>query len=154
MGHHNNGGSWPPIGAPLNVRADQLQHWTSNFDSTVNAVSFGFVATAILISMFLVMAIFERFLRPPPPPPSGRRSRRAVESQVALGGKLGHSSPKMNGYGSWVSVLMPGEETPSFIAHPAPAPCSPERISWPSHHQNKTLPCSTSNIIPPNIDQV
>lgn len=37
--------------------------WRS-FDNSVNAVSFGFVATAILISMFLVMAVFERFLRP------------------------------------------------------------------------------------------
>ncbi|KAG6478907.1 hypothetical protein ZIOFF_062354 [Zingiber officinale] len=34
-----------------------------HFDNSVNAVSFGFVATAVLISMFLVMAIFERFLR-------------------------------------------------------------------------------------------
>lgn len=33
------------------------------FDSYVNADSFGFVAIAILISMFLVMAICERFLR-------------------------------------------------------------------------------------------
>ncbi|KAK7302729.1 hypothetical protein RJT34_13625 [Clitoria ternatea] len=61
---------WPPIGAPLNVPRDyQQQHWTS-FDTSVNAVSFGFVATAILISMFLLMAIFERFLRPTSPPSS------------------------------------------------------------------------------------
>lgn len=52
-GEDENG--WPPIGAPLNVQRDH-QHW-SNFDSSVNAVSFGFVATAILISVFLVMAI-------------------------------------------------------------------------------------------------
>ncbi|KAJ1434776.1 hypothetical protein SESBI_05135 [Sesbania bispinosa] len=97
---HNNG--WPPVGAPLNVhvhRNDQHHHWTTNtnFDSSVNAVSFGFVATAILISMFLVMAIFERFLRPSSPAlsPSGRRSRRDVESQMALSGKLGHPSPKV-----------------------------------------------------------
>jgi hypothetical protein len=34
-------------------------------DSGVSAVSFGFVATAILVSMFLAMAILEHFLRPP-----------------------------------------------------------------------------------------
>ncbi|KAL5060648.1 hypothetical protein RYX36_032252, partial [Vicia faba] len=56
---HTN--EWPPTGAPFDLHRDE--HWT-NFDSSVNAVSFGFVATAILISMFLVMAIFERFLRP------------------------------------------------------------------------------------------
>ena len=44
-------------------------------DSGVSAVSFGFVATAILVSMFLAMAILEHFLRPPAhaaaPPPRG-----------------------------------------------------------------------------------
>lgn len=90
---HNNG--WPPIGAPLNVQRDE--HW-SNFDSSVNAVSFGFVATAILISMFLVMAIFERFLRPTSPSmsPSGRRSPRDVESQMGYNAKLAHPSPKVS----------------------------------------------------------
>lgn len=32
-----------------------------------------------------------------------------------------------------VSVLMPGEDMPTFIAHPAPVPCPPERMPWPSH---------------------
>ncbi|XP_010492368.1 PREDICTED: uncharacterized protein LOC104769772 isoform X2 [Camelina sativa] len=52
---------WPPIGAPMNLRREEP--WKSQFDDSVNAVSFGFVATAILISMFLVMAIFERLIR-------------------------------------------------------------------------------------------
>ncbi|KAK8961932.1 hypothetical protein KSP40_PGU004162 [Platanthera guangdongensis] len=55
-------GGGPAI-APLNVERGEPERWR-HFDSSVNAVSFGFVATAILISMFLVMAIFERFLRP------------------------------------------------------------------------------------------
>ncbi|TKY71650.1 hypothetical protein E2542_SST00382 [Spatholobus suberectus] len=144
---HNSG--WPPTGAPLNVqREEHDQHWSS-FDSSVNAVSFGFVATAILISMFLVMAIFERFLKPTSPPllPSAGRSRR----RDFQNGKLAHPSPKMSLYASWVSVLMPGDEIPSFIAHPAPAPCCPERISWPSH-QHRTLAYSTYNTLP-NINQ-
>lgn len=92
---HGNGNAWPPIGAPLNVHRDE--HWT-NFDSSVNAVSFGFVATAILISMFLLMAIFERFLRPTSPPlsPDPRRSRRDVEAQIGFSGKLAHPSPKVS----------------------------------------------------------
>nr|DAD22995.1 TPA_asm: hypothetical protein HUJ06_024458 [Nelumbo nucifera] len=39
----------------------------------------------------------------------------------------------MSIYASGVSVLMPGEEIPTFIAHPAPAPCPPERMSRPLH---------------------
>ncbi|KAK7331890.1 hypothetical protein VNO80_28633 [Phaseolus coccineus] len=152
--HNSISSGWPPIGAPLNVQRDEYdQHWSSSFDSSVNAVSFGFVATAILISMFLVMAIFERFLKPTSPPllPSGDWNRRR-SSQMAFNGKLAHRSPKMSLYASWVSVLMPGDETPSFIAHPAPAPCCPERISWPPH-QHSSLPYSTHNPMS-NINQV
>lgn len=54
---------------------------------------------------------------------------------------------QMSVYDSGVSVLMPGDAIPTFIAHPAPAPCCPERNSWPSHQQN-TLPCSTSTTRP------
>ncbi|XP_019420579.1 PREDICTED: uncharacterized protein LOC109330751 [Lupinus angustifolius] len=145
--NYNNNGVWPPIGSPLNG-VEQQQHW-SNFDSSMNALSFGFVATAILIFMFLVMAIFERFLRassPPPLPPSGRRSTADVESQMGFNGKLGYPSPKMSVYTSGVSVLMPGDDIPTFIAHPAPAPCCIEQISWHSLHHN-TLTCSTSNTL-------
>ncbi|XP_004485737.1 uncharacterized protein [Cicer arietinum] len=150
---------WPPIGAPLNVQRDeqqQQQYWSNtNFDSSVNAVSFGFVATAILISMFLLMAIFERFLRPSSPAffPNARRNRRHLHSPTTLRTKLAHPSPKMSVFTSWVSVLMPGDEIPTFIAHPAPVPCCPERISWPSHHQHTTLSCPNSNIMP-NINHV
>ncbi|XWS19548.1 hypothetical protein CRYUN_Cryun31cG0024900 [Craigia yunnanensis] len=116
--------SWPPVGAPLNVQRED--HWR-HFDNSVNAVSFGFVATAILISMFLVMAIFERFLRPNSSP--GGRNHGDLESQLSSNGKLSHPSPKMTIYTSGVSVLMPGDEIPTFIAHPAPVPCSSERPS-------------------------
>ncbi|XP_020598661.1 uncharacterized protein LOC110038233, partial [Phalaenopsis equestris] len=59
MGENGRG----PAMAPLNVERGDQERWR-HFDSSVNAVSFGFVATAILISMFIIMAIFERFLRP------------------------------------------------------------------------------------------
>uniref|UniRef100_A0A7C9DTL7 Uncharacterized protein n=1 Tax=Opuntia streptacantha TaxID=393608 RepID=A0A7C9DTL7_OPUST len=132
---------WQPSGSPpLNVERSE-DNW-SQFDSSVNAVSFGFVATAILISMFLVMAIFERFLRPNSPDMSLER-RRDIESQVGFHPKLGYPSPKMNVYSKEVSVLMPGEDVPTFIAQPVPLPCPPDRIQWPP---NCALPSNaTSN---------
>lgn len=93
MGKGENWG-WQPSGSPtVDVEKSDV-HW-SHFDSSVNAVSFGFVATAVLISMFLVMAIFEKFLRPSPPqiPPSRRRD---IESQLGFYPKLGYSSPKVS----------------------------------------------------------
>jgi len=79
----------PPTVAPF--RSD---HW-KQFDDSVNAVSFGFVATAILISMFLLLAIFERFLR--------QRSSEAsvatpidLEHQIDFGGKFENLSPKVH----------------------------------------------------------
>ncbi|KAL1365864.1 hypothetical protein HN51_013819 [Arachis hypogaea] len=94
----NNNGGWAPIGSPMNVNVQSRDdsHLT-NFESSVNVVSFGFVATAILISMFLLMAIFERFLRPNNSDefsPSARRTSTDLEPQMAFPGKLGHPSPK------------------------------------------------------------
>lgn len=79
--------AWSPTGAPLYIQRDD--HWR-HFDNSVNAVSFGFVATAILISMFLIMAIFERFFRPTSPAltPAGGRNQRDIESQMGFNGKL------------------------------------------------------------------
>ncbi|XP_057498855.1 uncharacterized protein LOC130783302 [Actinidia eriantha] len=140
MGKSDDWG-WPPSVSPPSTQRDD--HWR-HFDNSVNAVSFGFVATAVLISMFLVMAIFERFLRPTSPPtsPAGRRFHRDVESQMGFNGKLQIPSPKSSSNARDVSVLMPGEDVPTFIAHPAPVPCHPERISWPTH-QHKSLSAVT-----------
>ncbi|KAK8989311.1 hypothetical protein V6N11_063743 [Hibiscus sabdariffa] len=139
--------SWPPVGAPLIVQREEEQ-WR-HFDNSVNAVSFGFVATAILISMFLVMAIFERFLRPnsSSSSSSGGPNHGDLESQLGFNGKLSHPSPKMTVYTSGVSVLMPGDEIPTFIAHPAPVPCAPECPSFPQHQLNPlTNPASNSGV--------
>ncbi|MQL83396.1 hypothetical protein Taro_015894 [Colocasia esculenta] len=54
--------SWTPDSTTSDA-ADKDASW-SNFGSSMNAISVGFVATAILISMFLIMAIFEHLLRP------------------------------------------------------------------------------------------
>ncbi|KAK0578024.1 hypothetical protein LWI29_003804 [Acer saccharum] len=87
---------------------------------TLSMRSFGFVATAILISMFLVMAIFERFLRPTSPAaPTTNPSHADLESHLGFNPKLGYPSPKMTVYANGVSVLMPGDHIPTFIAHPS-----------------------------------
>ncbi|KAG4146573.1 hypothetical protein ERO13_D05G166300v2 [Gossypium hirsutum] len=85
--------SWSPVGAPLNVQREE-DHWR-HADNSVNAVSFGFVATAILIFMFLVMAIFERFLKPNTSPgPGGGRNHADLQPQLSFNGKPSHPSPK------------------------------------------------------------
>lgn len=90
---------FPPIGAPLNNYMQREEHWSHQGSDSVNAVSFGFVATAILISMFLVMAIFEKFLRPDSSPvlsPSVHgRSSLDLEAQGGFNGKLAYPSPKV-----------------------------------------------------------
>lgn len=87
--------SWSPVGAPLNVQREE-DHWRQA-DNSVNAVSFGFVATAILIFMFLVMAIFERFLKPNSSPgPGGGRNHADLQPQLSFNGKPGHPSPKVS----------------------------------------------------------
>ncbi|KAG6573242.1 hypothetical protein SDJN03_27129, partial [Cucurbita argyrosperma subsp. sororia] len=143
MGEESYG--WSPTGAPLDVQ--RQDHWR-HFDNSVDAVSFGFVATAILVSMFLLMAIFERFLRPTPSAFShdgGRRSHLDPEAQMGFAAKLGHPSPKMTVYSYGVSVLMPGDHIPTYIARPAPVPCPPERIPWPQQQQNTISYATTSS---------
>ncbi|KAL0335279.1 UNVERIFIED_CONTAM: hypothetical protein Sradi_4739800 [Sesamum radiatum] len=49
--------------SPSQTDVNKEGPWKS-FGSSMNAISFGFVATAILISMFLIMAIFEHLFRP------------------------------------------------------------------------------------------
>lgn len=152
MGRHINGGGvdfWktvpPPSVAPAANGGGDLEgedHWRS-FDSSVNAVSFGFVATAILISMFLVMAIFERFLRRRPSSAGSGRNSTDLVAQMRVQRKLDYPSPEMTFYANGVSVLMPGEEVPTFIAHPVPAPSPPECTSQPLHHHQHDAPPSS-----------
>jgi len=46
--------------------------------------------------------------------------------------KLDHSSA-VSSYAIGFSVIMPGHNIPTFIAHPVPLPCPREGASWPSH---------------------
>lgn len=104
MGHDDihQWGFTPPTEAPSLYSQEQRDdHWR-HFDKSVNAISFGFVATAILISMFLVMAIFERFLRTTSPvlSPAGdtphRNATGSVNLQMGFNSKLDHSSLKVS----------------------------------------------------------
>ncbi|KAK4286184.1 hypothetical protein QN277_002776 [Acacia crassicarpa] len=117
-----------PAVAPSN--SQRGEHWR-HFDNSVSDVSFGFVATAILISLFLLLAVLERFVRQTsaaeyaaPTPTTD------LEHQMLFHAKLLLPSPKISKHERGVFVLMPGERIPRFIAHPAAAPCPPE----PVHH--------------------
>ncbi|XP_057460708.1 uncharacterized protein LOC130774288 [Actinidia eriantha] len=127
--------------------------WGHLDDNSVNAVSFGFVATAVLISMFLVMAIFERFLSPRSAAAASRNPG-DLEAHTAFNGKPNFPSPKMTTYARGVSVLMPGDEIPTFIAHPVPAPCPRECISPPLHQHHTLLSFTSSSITNPNPNRV
>lgn len=84
--------------APLN-NAERDEYYWRHVNSSMNAVSFGFVATAILISMFLIMAIFEKIFRPRSSSSSSSslpsRNRLDLEAQMVYGGKHDFPSPKV-----------------------------------------------------------
>ncbi|XP_010547346.1 PREDICTED: uncharacterized protein LOC104819126 [Tarenaya hassleriana] len=137
---------WPPVGSPMDLQREEPPWRSNSSDDSVSAVSFGFVATAILISMFLAMAIFERLIRPTPSRASPGRIPSGLDSRVGFNGtKLGFQSPKMAVYSNGVSVLMPGDEIPTFMAHPAPVQCHRDPVSLPHHHHNSSRDSSTSS---------
>ena len=83
-----------PVVAPFST-TQRPDHW-KHFDDSVNAVSFGFVATAILISMFLLLAIFERFLRQRSSEANNVATPIDLERQMHFGRKLENLSPKVH----------------------------------------------------------
>lgn len=48
---------------------------------------------------------------------------------------------QMSVYPNGVSVLMPGERIPTFMAHPAPVPCPPEPVSQPIYTWSQHISC-------------
>ncbi|XP_027113258.2 uncharacterized protein LOC113775758 [Coffea eugenioides] len=118
--------------SPSQTEVNQEGPW-KNFGTSMNALSFGFVATAILISMFLIMAIFEHLFKPSESfsSPQGGSSRTLRSTQMQ---KLQDPQRVSTiSYSSDFSVLMPGQQYPTFIAQPAPLPCSREGVCWPPH---------------------
>ncbi|KAF8411981.1 hypothetical protein HHK36_004540 [Tetracentron sinense] len=131
--------------SPSQTGADREAPW-KNFGTSMNAISFGFVATAILISMFLIMAIFEHLFRPSPSFSSpqdmaeGSLESGPMRDRVRILEKLGNPQTVSTSYSTDISVLMPGQQCPTFIAQPAPLPCSREGISWPFHEYGYASP--------------
>ncbi|KAG6550859.1 hypothetical protein Mapa_007473 [Marchantia paleacea] len=108
-------------------------HYHGN--QTLNAVSFGFIATAVLFAMFLVMAIFERILRPHRAARASARDEERAESIPET--SADSQKPDItssSSYSNAVSVLMPGQDYPTYFARPIPIACSRECVVWPSHN--------------------
>ncbi|KAJ7525907.1 hypothetical protein O6H91_17G073500 [Diphasiastrum complanatum] len=119
--------------APPQLQIQPKSH-TPNYgrssDTTANAVSFGFIATAILISIFLVIAIFERLLRPRPPltAVSLQNSHSELSGMPGRNSRIGKPDEPSSevDYTKGVSVLMPGQVIPTYIARPVPYADLPE----------------------------
>ncbi|XP_021891656.1 uncharacterized protein LOC110809969 [Carica papaya] len=124
--------------SPSQPVVDREAPW-KNFGTSMNAISFGFVATAILISMFLIMAIFEHLFRPSPSFSSPEQIIQASQGSRTMG-KLGNHQAVPISYAPDFSVQMPGQQYPTYIAQPAPLPCNREGIYWPSHEHNFVFP--------------
>ncbi|KAF0926965.1 hypothetical protein E2562_028550 [Oryza meyeriana var. granulata] len=118
--------------------------------TNASAISFGFAATAILISMFLLMAIFEHLIKPSLSSSSSSSSRTSTHGDGDGHGQSSHSaaaddavSPdklfrtpaKMEAVQAEdLTVLMPGQRYPTFLAQPAPLlPWPREGVRWPPH---------------------
>ncbi|KAH0863698.1 hypothetical protein HID58_080909 [Brassica napus] len=111
--------------------------WRSS--TSMSAISFGFVATAILVSMFLIMAIFEHLFRPENSSfDSPHRIRQRQNQSIDGSGQFQKLAiqASMNkqeltncvpvNMAADVSIVMPGKNLPSHIALPAPLPCGRE----------------------------
>ncbi|CAB4267901.1 unnamed protein product [Prunus armeniaca] len=125
--------------SPSQAGIDRQVQWKSS-GTSMNAISFGFVATAILISMFLIMAIFEHLFKPSP---SFSTPEGATHGSLESGTFKKHGIPQTvsTSYAPDFSVLMPGQQYPTYLAQPAPLPsCSREGIYWPSHEHKLVLP--------------
>ncbi|CAI9101550.1 OLC1v1038899C1 [Oldenlandia corymbosa var. corymbosa] len=131
---------------PTPLPPDRDVPWR-NLGTSMNAISFGFVATAILISMFLIMAIFEHLFKANESSFSssspddddhhqGSTINGSSQTTVEMQKRQDSQMVLTTSYSSELSVLMPGQQYPTFIAQPAPLPCQREGIFWPPHQQH------------------
>ncbi|CAN6337540.1 unnamed protein product [Urochloa humidicola] len=158
------GGDSSSVAARDDAAAASSMRGAGGADASTNAsaISFGFAATAVLVSMFLLMAIFEHLIKPglasssssssssPRSDEDSGEGRRRIGQHSsrhhhhhhgdASPDKLGHF-PKVDGEDAVagaadLTVLMPGHRYPTFLAQPAPlAPCPREGVRWPPHQQ-------------------
>ncbi|KAJ9557329.1 hypothetical protein OSB04_011943 [Centaurea solstitialis] len=100
------------------------------------SISLGFVATAVLISLFVILAVIEYLFRSNA---SFRLTQHTSRIPANMHKLVNPQPPVQSRYESDLSVLMPGQQYPTYIAHPTPLPCSREGVYWPSHHQHKIV---------------
>lgn len=125
--------------------------------TNASAISFGFAATAILIAMFLLMAIFEHLIKPGWAASRGSRDDGNGDGDVhGHRAQPSHSDRHPRDHGSSeklapppkmeavvaaadLTVVMPGQRYPTFLAQPAPLlfPCTREGVRWPPHHDHR-----------------
>ncbi|KAJ4873299.1 Uncharacterized protein Rs2_45037 [Raphanus sativus] len=124
----NESSSWSIYGAK---DGESEGPWRSS--TSMSAISFGFVATAILIAMFLIMAIFEHLFRPEsstfdsPHPGIRQRHNQSRDDGSTLFQKLANQASMVPvNMAVDVSIVMPGKNLPSHIALPAPLPSGRE----------------------------
>ncbi|CAJ1963762.1 unnamed protein product [Sphenostylis stenocarpa] len=120
---------------PSQTGVDEDGPWKS-LGTSMSAISFGFVATAILISMFLIMAIFEHLFKPTSQFSTQESMMPRYQEHPVPTGKQGNPQSVSPSYASDFSVLMPGQQYPTFIAQPAPLPCQREGVYWPPHEHH------------------
>ncbi|KAK9704962.1 hypothetical protein RND81_07G023600 [Saponaria officinalis] len=116
------------------AQADDHRAWKNFGATSMNAISFGFVATAILISMFLIMAILEHLFRPNNHLSSSHDA--SLESRVVAHHKSRDHPMLLTTYARDISVVMPGHDYPTCLALPAPLlSCPPQgfRSPQPQH---------------------
>ncbi|KAL8151627.1 hypothetical protein V2J09_021435 [Rumex salicifolius] len=122
---------------PASWKAGGTTSYSSSPSSSMNAVSFGFVATAILIALFLIMAILEHLFRPTATAAATTPSN-DQSNNTESGSKLRvHQQNETTSYGGGVSVLMPGEKYPTCIAKLAPLPSPTQPLRCPSNYINQ-----------------
>ncbi|OEL17636.1 hypothetical protein BAE44_0021344 [Dichanthelium oligosanthes] len=171
VGMASAGAASEPAGDSVAARDDAVaaSSMRGGADASTNAsaISFGFAATAVLVSMFLLMAIFEHLIKPGLASSSSSSSSRRShdDGDVDSGGgrrrgvglrpgplhqhdaapdKLSHSSKVEEPVAGAadLTVLMPGHRYPTFLAQPAPlalAPCHREGVLWPPHEHRRSF---------------
>lgn len=103
-------------------------------NAPMNSISFLFLAAAILVLMFLVMAIFERLVKPSRAE-SGVAPGNPEEQYRVNSAKKVHNSVSLSSAstGFELFVVMPGETAPTHLAKPAPLlPCTREGFHCPT----------------------
>lgn len=112
---------------------------SSQQGGSLSAISLGFVTTAILISLFILAAIVERMLR-----------RLSLEAASIIQSPATQFPEKM--YTTGVSVLMPGQKFPTYIANRVPIKYSGDKaISCSPHEESDVGSCSFDTKSTPNV---